>query len=176
MLQEVARSRQVVVFTHDDRLRDAVRRLQIEARVLSVQRSDGSRVRLSVDSDPVTTFLDHASTVAKYGAVPTKLAARVVPSYCRWAVEAACVDAVRRRDLGTRSHDEVDRDLAKADKLRDKLRLVLGGGDSLDARLFPGADEVVLRLNHGTHQGDDGDLKDLIVQSRKLAQQVRDVR
>lgn len=173
VLEEVASTRQVLVFTHDDRLREAIRRLQIDAKILTVQRSAGSRVTLAVDSDPVSRFLEHASAVAQVGAVPSRLAAQVVPSYCRWAVEAACVEAVRCRDLGTRTHDEVERQLAKNGPLRDKLGLVLGSGHDLDARLFPGAEGIVRRLNHGSHQGDDGDLKGLIAASRRLAQLVR---
>jgi DNA repair exonuclease SbcCD ATPase subunit len=45
VLEEVARTRQLVVFTHDDRLREAVCRLGIDARILEVARQPGSVVR-----------------------------------------------------------------------------------------------------------------------------------
>jgi recombinational DNA repair ATPase RecF len=46
VLDAVAMERQVVVFTHDDRLREALRRLGITATVLEVIRGRGSEVRI----------------------------------------------------------------------------------------------------------------------------------
>jgi hypothetical protein len=46
VLELVAKKRQVVIFTHDDRLPEAIRRLQIEARIVEVLRRDGSVVEL----------------------------------------------------------------------------------------------------------------------------------
>jgi len=46
VLELVAKKRQVVIFTHDDRLAEAIRRLQIEASVVEVLRRDGSVVEV----------------------------------------------------------------------------------------------------------------------------------
>lgn len=53
VLDEFARSRQVLVFTHDDRLPEAVRRLGIQARVLEVTRRPGSVVEIRPSLTPV---------------------------------------------------------------------------------------------------------------------------
>jgi recombinational DNA repair ATPase RecF len=46
VLELVAKKRQVVIFTHDDRLAEAIRRLKIEASVVEVFRRDGSVVEV----------------------------------------------------------------------------------------------------------------------------------
>ena len=51
VLHSLAKTRQVVVFTHDDRLPTAVRRLQIPATILSVTRRPKSHVELKTSLD-----------------------------------------------------------------------------------------------------------------------------
>jgi rRNA-processing protein FCF1 len=57
--------RQVVVFTHDDRLPEAVRRLDIDATVIEVTRREGSLVDTRRSKDPVSRYLDDAFALAK---------------------------------------------------------------------------------------------------------------
>ncbi|MDQ4145717.1 MAG: AAA family ATPase, partial [Actinomycetota bacterium] len=52
VLEEAAIDRQVVVFTHDDRLAESVRRLGVPARVLEVTRAPGSAVEVLPRLDP----------------------------------------------------------------------------------------------------------------------------
>lgn len=115
VLDRVARDRQVVVFTHDDRLPASVRRLDIDARVLGVTRRTQSRVEIREQLEPVARNIDDARALARSGDVPDEIVARVVPGLCRTAVEAACVEAVRRRRLARgEAHADVERDLAEA--------------------------------------------------------------
>ena len=51
-LEETARTRQVIVFTHDERLPEAVRRLGIESRMFMVTRRPGSVVEVRKSLDP----------------------------------------------------------------------------------------------------------------------------
>jgi DNA repair exonuclease SbcCD ATPase subunit len=44
VLQAAGKDRQVIVFTHDERLREAIRRLAIDATVIEVTRRQGSIV------------------------------------------------------------------------------------------------------------------------------------
>jgi len=60
VLSQIARSRQVIVFTHDDRLAEAVRRLQIPATMWKVARRENSAVELKKNDDPVLCYLDDA--------------------------------------------------------------------------------------------------------------------
>jgi hypothetical protein len=100
VLNEAAKDRQVVVFTHDDRLPEAVRRLGIEATVREVTRRENSHVQVRTAKDPVVRYIEDAISVAKTANMPAPAARRVIPGLCRLAVEAACTEAVRRRRLG----------------------------------------------------------------------------
>ena len=101
VLQTARKNRQVVVFTHDDRLPEAVRRLGIPATVIEVTRREGSRRRACAASkDPVSRYIEDAMALAKTDDLPAEVARRVVPGLCREAIEAACMEAVRRRRIG----------------------------------------------------------------------------
>src|SRR5690606_22051356 len=65
VLVEAARTHQVVVFTHDDRLPEALRRLQLPATIVEVVRRENSEVELRQVRDPVRLYLDDARAVAK---------------------------------------------------------------------------------------------------------------
>jgi hypothetical protein len=99
VLRETAETRQLVVFTHDDRLSEAVRRLGIEATVIEVTRRGQSAIELRPGLDPVERYLEDARAVALTHGLPEPALRRVVPGLCRMAIEAACAEAVRRRRL-----------------------------------------------------------------------------
>ena len=65
VLERIGRTHQVIVFTHDDRLPEAVRRIGIDARILLVSRSVGSRVEVTTGSDPTSRYFDEAHAVAR---------------------------------------------------------------------------------------------------------------
>jgi hypothetical protein len=69
-LEDMAGSRQVLVFTHDDRLPEAVRRLGIAARILSVTRRPGSIVQLRPAPTPVERQLKDAYDLCADDALP----------------------------------------------------------------------------------------------------------
>jgi hypothetical protein len=118
VLKSASADRQVLVFTHDDRLPEAVRRLDIPAEIVEVTRRDGSVVEVRRALDPVGRYLEDALAVAGTAELPTSVAARVVPGLCRLALEAACMEAVRRRRL-TRGepYGDVERLLGEAEGL-----------------------------------------------------------
>jgi recombinational DNA repair ATPase RecF len=125
VLHEAARDRQVLVFTHDERLPEAVRRLNLSARVLEVTRRPGSLVEVRAAQTPVERYIADARALLKEDA-PAEVAERVVPGFCRHALEAACVEAVRRRRLARGEHHAaVEAELARASKLYSKLSLAL---------------------------------------------------
>ena len=94
------RSRQVVVFTHDDRLPEAIRHLGLAANVIEVMRRPGSIVETR---DARTTRPGISRRRADAGeddrSCPRPYAGAIVPGFCRSALEAACMDAVRGRRL-----------------------------------------------------------------------------
>jgi hypothetical protein len=88
---ELAEHRQVVVFTHDARLPDAVRRLDLgRARIVEVTRAERSVVTLRPGSDPVTRYLEDADALARTDEMPAEVRGPVVAELCRSALEAGC--------------------------------------------------------------------------------------
>jgi hypothetical protein len=126
VLESAAVDRQVLVFTHDDRLPDAVRRLDIAADVIEVTRRDGSVVETRRSLDPIGRYLEDALAVAGTAALPTSAASHVVPGLCRLALEAACTEVVRRRRLSRgEAHAQVERTLGDAGHLSRLAPLAL---------------------------------------------------
>ena len=114
VLQSASKNRQVVVFTHDDRLPEAIRRLDIPATVIEVTRREGSVVEPRRSKDPVSRYIEDAMALAYTDDLPAEVARRVVPGLCREALEAACMEAIRRRRIGRgEPHAEVEALLAE---------------------------------------------------------------
>ncbi|WP_280304766.1 AAA family ATPase [Nocardia neocaledoniensis] len=128
VLAEVAITRQVVVFTHDERLAEAVRRMQLDATVLEVQRRERSVVEVRVTGDPVRRYLDDARSLLRTPQLPPAIADELVATCCRSAIEAAGLAKARHELLATGlDHAEVERRVRKAHTTRAMLTLALMG-------------------------------------------------
>jgi hypothetical protein len=126
VLTEVAADRQVVVFTHDDRLPTALRNLQLPARIIQVSRQSESVVTFRPSRDPVSDDLEDAMRLAKGEEIPPRVTARVVPGLCRSAIEEACFEIARQRRLGRGdSHSSVEETLAATTTLMHRLALAI---------------------------------------------------
>lgn len=134
VLAEVARSRQVVVFTHDERLAEAVRRMQLDATVLEVQRRDRSVVEVRVTGDPVRRYLDDARSLLRTPQLPPAIADELVATCCRSAIEAAGLAKARRQLLALGlDHAEVERRVRNAHTTRAMITLaIMGTGARVD--------------------------------------------
>jgi hypothetical protein len=172
-----------VVFTHDDRLFESVRRLGIKAQVIEVQRRGESVVELREAMDPVDAAIRDAMSLVKTEGLPENVARRVVPGFCRTAIEAACTEVVRRRRLARGElHGEVEELLASQTRLTTLAALTLfddseRGGDVM-ARLNQWgswAGTAFKVLNKGTHAGFDGDMAKLVSDSKDLARRMREL-
>lgn len=185
ILHDVARARQVVVFTHDDRLPESLRRLGLDARIIEVTRHHHSVVSLRLALTPVQRAVDDAMALAKTDELPSAVARRVVPLFCRLALEAACTDVVRRRRIGRgEAHAEVEEKLLDTPKLAPRLALALfddAGRASevpgaLESRFGRSKREVYFRVNKGVHEGDADNLVGLVRNCEALAQSLLEVR
>jgi ABC-type lipoprotein export system ATPase subunit len=96
VLAGLATERQVVVFTHDPRLPEAVRRLEIDAVTLQVVRAEHSVVSVEPAADPVSRYLDDAGALAHSSDVDAAIRTPVVAELCRSALESACHRVVWR--------------------------------------------------------------------------------
>jgi hypothetical protein len=179
-LADTARTRQVIVFTHDDRLHEAVRRLGLSATVIGVTRRARSVVEVRQITDPVSNLLDDARTVAHTRDLPSGVASRVVPGFCRTAIEAACMEAVRRRRLARGdTHDQVEELLTANTRTHPLMALALFDDEHKTEevlprlrRIGPWAADAFNACKAGAHKGHGDDLDDLIGGSRKLAARI----
>jgi hypothetical protein len=176
VLQDVSRSRQVLVFTHDDRLADAVRRLGINARILEVTRRPGSVVDVRPALTPVQRQLKDAEDLCADKALPNDVAARVVPGLCRLAVEVAFIEAIRRTQLRAgKPHAEVGAAIEVADTTTEKAALAMFGDAAKGAAVLPRLDnwqrsaaDTYRAVNEGAHDGHRGSLRSLVERTRTL--------
>ncbi|MFD3746138.1 AAA family ATPase [Nocardia sp. NPDC058633] len=134
VLAEVAASRQVVVFTHDERLAEAVRRMQLDATVLEVQRRERSIVEVRVTGDPVRRYLDDARSLLRTPQLPAAIADELVATCCRSAIEAAGLAKARQVLLAAGlEHGEVERRVRNAHTTRAMITLaIMGVGARVD--------------------------------------------
>jgi ABC-type lipoprotein export system ATPase subunit len=184
VLAEVAERRQVIVFTHDERLPEAVRRLQLDATVVEVTRRPGSVVEVRATRDPVERYIADARALIRSDDVADDVARRVVPGFCRHAIEAGATSAVRRRRLerGDR-HADVDAALENATTTLSKVALALfddesRGGQVMSAvnnRFGGRAGDALKAANKGAHADVDGDLGDIVRDSGILARRLAEL-
>ena len=104
VLHRAARTRQIVVFTHDDRLPEAIRRLRLDATMLHVDRRARSAVDVQISRTPGPALPRRRPRLRAPDRLPPEVQARVVPMFCRSAVEAAAANIVRRR-AAERGHE-----------------------------------------------------------------------
>ncbi len=143
VLENAARSRQVIVFTHDDRLARSCRLLEIDAKVVEVTRRAESVVELRPGLDPVKRYCADAWAIAKSDDIDAAVVSRVVGVFCRSAIEAACSEAITRRRLAD------GEDYAAIESLLDSTKGLL---ELLALALFDDISrtkDVVSRLDKG---------------------------
>ncbi|HUQ42583.1 MAG TPA: AAA family ATPase [Candidatus Limnocylindrales bacterium] len=182
VLELVAADRQVIVFTHDDRLAEAVRRLEIRATTLGVTRREGSVVQVRTESDPVTRAIADARTLAFTDELPLEIARRTVPGFCRLAIEAACWEVVRRRRLlRGDSFVKVEESIAEAKTLTQLVSLALYDDKARGVDVLPRINrdfgpeqgDAFKASNSGPHEGYAGDLKALTQRTSTLTAHLR---
>ncbi|MEU8224759.1 hypothetical protein [Kribbella sp. NPDC048915] len=89
VLVEYAKDRQVVVFSHDDRLTESVRRTAPDARIVQVERGVNSTVHVVPCQWPAERYVKDVSDLLADENVPAGVLRKAVPAYVRLAVEAA---------------------------------------------------------------------------------------
>ncbi len=146
--------------------------------MLHVDRRAQSSVDVQVSRSPVQRYLDGARGYAKPDRLPPEVQARVVPMFCRSALEAAAANIVRRRAAqhGT-DLNEADEQIAEARSLRETLALVLFGdagrhgevGGEIKRRYGAASAALVTELNRGAH-GNPLDARDARPPPRPHAQ------
>ncbi|MFG1898461.1 hypothetical protein ACGFIP_31050 [Micromonospora zamorensis] len=179
VLDQVAKHRQVIVFTHDDRLPAAVRHLQLDARIRIVSRLAQSQVTVTGDAhgDPARRYLDDAAAIVRDDDMADEVRRPVVCNLIRDALEYTCHERIRTRDFraGLPIAD-TEAAISEAHGLRPTLGLTLlsdhrRAGKELNQpleRLHPAARRVVAFANRGAHGGSSGDLAGLVSDARAV--------
>lgn len=129
VLLEIARSRQVVVFSHDDRFASAVRRAprNVPVKVLEIVREANSRVTPVLAFSPADRYLRDAFGLVKDGGLPEETRRRVLPGLLRMALEAQARESFFARELSRGSPNElVENAWEGAQRTRDRLALAIG--------------------------------------------------
>jgi len=181
VLARVAKTHQVVVFTHDDRLPEAVRRLQLDATVWEVVRREQSVIELKKNEDPVARYLDDARALSRTDDLPESALLRVVPGLCRSALEAACHQVIRRKRFANGAkHSEVEELLRSLTTTTQVMALALfddsrRGGDVMSKLNALGgwAGDAYKACQRGTHGKYAGDIRALVDDTQHLAQKIR---
>ena len=134
---EIAKDRQVIVFSHDERLVASVEALGISATVLGVERDPGSVVRVQPVSSVTARLIADARALRYDEAAPDAIKCRVVPNLCRQAVEAAFARRYRSDQIVTGGqHAEVEAALNAASGLHALATLALLGDPDRSADLY----------------------------------------
>ncbi|MEO3978382.1 hypothetical protein [Streptomyces sp. CAU 1734] len=118
VLHELGEHRQVIVFTHDTRLRRAFTTRELPVTVFEVERGKSSEVSVKPVTDPVRQAIGDARALAGTENLPEAARTHVLPSLCRVALENAFVEAawVQHLRSGGSEHD-LHAAVADADKL-----------------------------------------------------------
>jgi ABC-type lipoprotein export system ATPase subunit len=177
VLQAASQHRQVLVFTHDDRLFEALRRLAIKATVIEVTRKEGSLVAPRPSKDPLSRYIEDALSLAKTDDLPPEVAKRVVPGLCRQAIEAACMEAIRRRRIGRgEPHGDVEDLLAGITGTKSLAALALFDDKDRAGEVLPrlnkenkASADTFRAVNEGSHESLNGDILAVVRNAEKLS-------
>jgi recombinational DNA repair ATPase RecF len=178
VLHEVAQKRQVIVLTHDARLPEAIRRLQLDATVYEVARQRDSVVELRKTKDPADQLIaDAREVVRERETMGAKLVGRVVPGLCRTALEVRFKQLAWSRLLGQGgAHAAIEEQIRGAQGLHNLATLALIGDTQRGGELFGKLNNICGKEQCDTfkelktlaHQAYGGDALGLVERSQRL--------
>lgn len=161
VLADVAKSRQVIVFSHDDRFTQAARRLPSPPTILSLRREARSEVIIQNEVRPVERYLSDAFALLHERNLDDSIRRRVIPGILRQAIESAAWQryATERLAAGD-SLSELEANWQQAARLRARLALVLDPGFEAWLNRETLRRRIVGICNAGTHQPMTGDVRE----------------
>ncbi|MDV3124763.1 AAA family ATPase [Mycobacterium sp. 21AC1] len=179
VLTELAADRQVIVFTHDDRLPAAIRRSRAPAHIIAVTRGAESAVTVAEASRPATRLLEDAYVIAADDAVPDAIKRAAIPVLCREALEHTAWDVFAAKSLAVgQTPGAVEAAWDEATSTRQRLLLALNPSDSaaLDKWLTGGTARkaTMVIVTKGIHRG-LADFKLAVKQARLAVEDLRKV-
>ena len=124
ILSSLAQSHQILVFSHDERLTDIIRRLKLNATVIECIRGEKSSVTLRTIAHPAKQALSDAFSLTYELKKNPILFSSAIAGLCRYGVESALTDGIWNKLLLNRwSHKEIEELLGNVNKLMDLFSL-----------------------------------------------------
>lgn len=135
VLSEIAKTHQVIVFSHDDRLASVIRETGADARLVEVVRESGSKVTVRDNVNPARRQVSDVFALIKDDRLPDDIRARVLPGLFRIAVESAAKQAFyTRQSLAGHPRAEAEKAWASAKKTASRLALAVLGDPGADLK------------------------------------------
>jgi ABC-type hemin transport system ATPase subunit len=160
VLTALARDRQVIVLTHDNRLPAAIRSSRAPARIVEVTRAVNSVISVVDSTRPATRLLDDAFAIAVDEAVPEDIKRAAIPALCREALEAAAWDVYSSKAFADgQLREELAAAWEGATKTTKRLALALAGNADDPAAVDKwkaggrARRDTLSVVNKGIHQG-----------------------
>jgi RecF/RecN/SMC N terminal domain len=135
VLSEIAKTHQVIVFSHDDRLASVIRETGVDARLVEVVRETGSKVTVSDSINPALRQVKDIFALIEDDRLPDEIRARVMPGLFRMTVESAAQQAYYAKQSFTgRPRAEFEEAWMSVKKTIPRLALAVHGDPSADLK------------------------------------------
>lgn len=174
VMLDLARTRQIIVLTHDDRLPAAIRRRRSGARLLEVARGPRSEVSIVESTRPGTRLLDDGRAVTYDPEVSAEVKARTIPTLCREAMESVAWEVFAGRSIALgKSLSDLEKSWEDAKTVRQRLALAIHLDTQADIGgwLGKGARSRAMRVaTRGLHDGDTNPLNALDATAETLCE------
>jgi recombinational DNA repair ATPase RecF len=157
VLIEYAKDRQVIVFSHDDRLTESVRRTAPNARIVQVERGADSKVQVVACQSPARRYVKDVEELLADENVPAAVINKAVPGYARLAIEAAAHEVHFAKQLGAgASREKVEAAWESALTTSSKVALAMLGDKSASLNNWqrdPHRSRILGICRRGVHEG-----------------------
>jgi recombinational DNA repair ATPase RecF len=175
VLAEIAKTHEVIVFSHDDRLASVIRETGVDARLVEVVRETQSRVIVRDNVNPATRQVNDIFALVEDGRLSDDIKAKVLPGLFRVALESAARQAYfAKQSLAGRGRAEFEREWLAAKKTRPRLALTVLGDATADLSDWLSAKPArrrTLQVCNAVHDGAAVDKQD----ARDLERTVKEV-
>ncbi|WP_166902464.1 AAA family ATPase [Mycobacterium sp. DL440] len=175
VLCEIAKTHQVIVFSHDDRLASVIRDTGVDARLIEVVREAGSRVTVRDNINPALRQVGDIFALIKDAKMPEDIKGRAAPALFRMALESAAKQTFYAKEaLAGRALTESEDRWSSAKKTSSRLALAIHGDPTTDLTpwLKPERKRALRICNAGAH----GDAKPVSIHdARDLEKTVLEV-
>lgn len=133
VLGEIARTHQVIVFSHDDRLASVIRETGVDARLVEVVRETGSRVTMRDNVNPALRHVGDIFALIKDDRMPDDIKRRAAPALFRMALESAAKQAFfAKESVAGQTLTDSEAAWLSTKKTSSRLALAVHGDPSID--------------------------------------------